>query len=269
MMKNVWILILLIASVVCVSAGPNEGAVFAQWWVAAEPEASAGFPPQSGSLWGWWDASDVSSLTISGGRVDVWADTRGTGQTATDSSAGGGYRAYYNATGGPGGAPIISNNVQPYVTIGYTLATNVTLGPKLEIFVVGDMSTPTWDALNVITRSIGANTYIVFGTNPDYTSQDVLANGAAHRLAFTDPGGISVYHVSHNLGVLSTMYINNVFQSSGSTTFVSIPNCDKILSWSSWGSKGAWCEMLIWNGTQLTTIERGQVVTYLRAKWGI
>lgn len=244
---------------------------------------------------GWWDASDLSSVSTITGRVNEWRDISGNGyifSQATDAN-----RPTLNANNGLNGLPVLdfassfmgmATSRTPWRFLHTAQATVVFVGK------FGVSSNP-----NVLYTALGNNGLLSANTGYGFGYDDRSASGSSDAslqvITRGTTGQFVASNVSQNIVTPNTPvivtsatnctatpasqraipFVNGVERASNNTLTATINNVDASLSLqlgasgnSTFTLTGYMAELLIFNRL-LTTDERNNLEMSLSWKWGI
>jgi hypothetical protein len=144
----------------------------------AAPQSNSVFSPRSfSSLQLWLDASDISTVTLTSGRVTAWADKSGNGYNATTR---------YNGSNITYGAPINGVSTLTFVStsISGTFSPSFT-GSNTYAFFVGNHETTTNTYARVLAMGVSGQTDF---NNTLYTNAFTRNNGTTQIIAERNSG---------------------------------------------------------------------------------
>ena len=217
----------------------------------------AGFSPLDLSPLLWFDASDTSTITESGGAVSQWDDKSGNGNDVTQGTA-----ANQPTTGS---RTLNSLNVLDFDTTDYMSNATVTASQPITVFHVAESDADL----------VAATSYLFDSTNNLDRISNRAHSGSRYRLnAGTDvnvngrTNSAQLLRIVFN-GASTTVHIDGVLVVTGSPGaggldgFTLGARFDSIYPWD-----GSVAEMIFVDGT-LTAGEIADTETYLANKWGI
>lgn len=221
--------------------------------------AVTGFSPTNISdLIAWYDASDTTTITESGGDVSQWDDKSGNGNHLTQGSS----------TEQPG----TGNNTQNGLNV---LDHDGTEYLQRTTFVGGALSQPTTVFLAADT-STAASDYYFDSANTSNRQTSFLSGGndvqmfAGAVLGFSgNPGSGTFDQLTFLFDTTSSeFWVNGTSQGTGSVGSQTMVGFTEYARFNgAQASIGDVGEIIIYD-KELTTTERQQVETYLKDKWG-
>lgn len=224
---------------------------------------ATGFNPKSISgLFGWWDASVTSSLTLSGNSVTAIADQSGNGRSAAQTV---GINQPVTSTLGSKGAIAFAPQNSLLITASYTITAQSTF------CVFRSDTTGGYNRIVVQESDAAATTYIPMlmpNVANSYVVGSFIGSGYRSQVAITQSA--ATIGESHHDGTAVTCYANGV-AGSAYTASLNFSPTKMLFGNSSAGASGLTGrigEVLVWNRA-LASTEITSVRKYLSSKWGI
>jgi hypothetical protein len=214
------------------------------------PIAKAGFSPTNiAGLQLWFDASDSSTITQSGGSVSRWADKSGNGHDATQSSGA--------AKPGYSGGFLTFNGSQYLGLPSFTYAAAVSI-----YAVLNTVNTTQTNYSAILDANYGSNFMFCFNNNQLYM---LIDNNFSGPFVAYPPTGNTLMSYCGGSQLLAV--------DASSATFTGAPAGTGASYAGSIGSFGGGDNIvaniaeIVCYGANLNSLQDAQVKSYLKAKW--
>ena len=242
--------------------------------VAAVNATNGSFAPsQIPNLQAWFDASNPTGVTRTGGAVTAWNDLSGKGNTVSQATAS--LEPAYTA-GGINGMGSLTFNAQPYL-VGSNAAFSTNLFNESTVFVVSNQANSTQSSMVASTGAYSVNPrWNLRLSDTGVTNFDFNLKTVGSITAQDVPNGPAVWTAAGSISTLA-QYVRkdgNTLSTStgpgGSATgnFPLVIGAKAAPGLTSYQYDGQLGEMLMFN-RYLSASETMQVEGYLACKWGL